>query len=108
VSAAVPEHPNLPRRGALRLAFAGIALSGILGGLIGYGLITTSCSGTPTRAEHLLEQVPGFQAHGSSCAGPALAAALVGTLITALGAAIVVVLLLRSQSEWRGHPPAPR
>jgi len=42
VSAAVPEHPNLPRRGALRLAFAGIALSGILGGLIGYGLITTS------------------------------------------------------------------
>jgi hypothetical protein len=42
----------------------------IRAGLIGYGLITTSCADTPTRAERLLEQVPGFHAHTTSCAVP--------------------------------------
>ena len=58
--------------------FAGIAGSGILGGLIGYGLVMTTCADTPNRAERLLEQVPGFQADVASCAWPALGAALVG------------------------------
>src|SRR5206468_10175909 len=40
----VPEHPNLPRRGMLGLMFAGIAVSGILGGVIGYALVEVSCS----------------------------------------------------------------
>ncbi len=100
-----PEHPNLPRRGALGLMFLGIALSGMLGGLIGYGLVETSCADTPTRAERLLREVPGFHADVSSCAGPALGAALIGAVIAAVGAAIVAALMLRAQSEWRGHAP---
>jgi hypothetical protein len=100
-----PEHPNLPRRGALGLMFLGIAVAGMLGGLIGYGLVETSCADTPTRAERLLEGVPGFRADVSSCAGPALGAALVGTVVAAVGAAIVAALMMRAQSEWRGHAP---
>jgi hypothetical protein len=100
-----PEHPNLPRRGALGLMFLGIALSGMLGGLIGYGLVETSCADTPTRAERLLQAVPGFHADVASCAGPALGAALVGTVVAGLGAAIVAALMMRAQSEWRGHAP---
>jgi uncharacterized protein (DUF2062 family) len=88
--------------------FFGVALSGMLGGLIGYGLVETSCADTPTRAERLLQTVPSFHADVSSCAGPALAAALVGTVVTAVGAAIVAVLMLRAQSEWRAHGPRRR
>ena len=101
----VPEHPNLPRRGALGLMFAGIALSGMLGGLIGYGLVKTSCADTPIRAERLLQDVPRFHTHVASCAVPALAAALAGTVIAAVGAAVVAILMMRAQSEWRGHAP---
>jgi hypothetical protein len=104
----VPEHPNLPRRGILALMFAAIAVTGMLGGLIGYGLVATSCPDSPTRAEHLLEQVQGFHASVKSCAGPKLFAALVGTVIAALGAATVAILVMRAQSEWRGHAPRPR
>jgi hypothetical protein len=105
VARATPEHPNLPRKGALALMFTGIAVSGILGGLIGYGLVMTTCADTPNRAERLLEQVPGFQADVASCAWPALGAALVGTILIALGAAVVAVLMMRAQSEWKGHAP---
>lgn len=101
----VPEHPNLPRRGLLGLMFAGIAISGVLGGLIGYGLVAVSCADTPTRAERLLEGVPGFHAHVSSCAVPELLAALTGTLVAAIGAGVVAILILRAQSEWRSHAP---
>jgi hypothetical protein len=102
---AVPEHPNLPRRGPLGLMFVGITLAGVLGGLIGWGLVETSCADTPMRAERLLDEVPGFTADVGSCAAPALFAALAGTIITALGAAVVAVLMMRAQSEWRGHAP---
>lgn len=101
-----PEHPNLPRRGVLALAFLGIAAAGILGGTIGYGLVGVSCSDAPTRAERLLtEVVPGFTAVGGSCGWSALVVALVATAGSAIGAGVVTVLLLRSQSEWRGHAP---
>ncbi len=105
---AVPEHPNLPRRGLLGLMFLGIAVSGMLGGLIGYGLVAVSCADTPTRAERLLETVPGFHAHTASCAVPELFAALAGTILTAVGAGVIAILILRAQSEWRGHAPRRR
>jgi hypothetical protein len=106
---AAPEHPNLPRRGALGLSFAGIMLSGLLGGLIGYGLVMTSCADTPTRAERLLEEtVPGFHPDVASCTWPALLAALAATVVAAIGAGIVATLVLRAQSEWRGHGPRDR
>jgi hypothetical protein len=67
VATVTPEHPNLPRRGALALMFVGIAVAGVLGGLIGYGLVMISCADTPNRAERLLEQVPGFEPDVAEC-----------------------------------------
>jgi hypothetical protein len=101
----VPEHPNLPRRGALGVMFVLIALSGSLGGLIGYSLVATTSPSTPTRAEQLLEQIRGFQAHVPSAGVKELGAALLGTILAAVGAATIAILVLRAQSEWRGHAP---
>ncbi|MDP9334477.1 MAG: hypothetical protein M3Q30_14410 [Actinomycetota bacterium] len=106
-----PEHPNLPGRGALAATFAAIVLSGALGGLIGYSLVATTCPDSPTRAEQLLQQLRGFQVHVPSCAFEELAAAVTGTIVAAIGAAIIASLVLRAHSEWRGHAPrghAPR
>ena len=103
-----PEHPNLPRRGALGAMFAAIVLAGSLGGLIGYSLVAATCPSTPTRAEQLLEQIRGFHASVPSCATKELGAALVGTILAAIGAATVAILVLRAHSEWRGHAPEPR
>jgi hypothetical protein len=105
VVTAVPEHPNLPRRGPLGLMFAAISGFGMLGGLIGYGIVQASCADTPTHAERLLEQVRGFRAHAGSCDVPLLLAAVLGALVAAIGAAIVSILVMRAQSEWRGHAP---
>ena len=99
------DRPNQPRRRSLRLAFVGIAFSGVLGGLIGYGLVDTTCSDRPTVAQQLLEQVPRYHAHVASCTWKLLGAALLGTIIAGIGAGIVALLLLRAQSEWRTHPP---
>jgi len=88
--------------------FAAIALSGSLGGLIGYSLVAATCPSTPTRAEQLLEQIRGFQTHVPSCAWKELGAALVGTIFAAVGAATIAILVVRAQSEWRGHAPRPR
>jgi len=103
-----PEHPNLPRRGALAATFAAIVLSGSLGGLIGYSLVATTCPDAPTRAEQLLQQVRGFQVHVPSCAFAELAAAVAGTIVAAIGAAVIAGLVLRAHSEWRGHAPRGR
>jgi hypothetical protein len=104
----IPEHPNLPKRGALGFMFAGIAAAGILGGLIGYGLVASSCPDSPTRAEVLLQQVRGFEPAAHSCAWAELGAALAGTIVAALGAATIAVLVMRAHSEWRGHAPPRR
>ena len=101
-------HPNLPRRGALALMFAAIVVCGLLGGAIGYGLVNTSCPSTPTVAEQLIEVVPGYHAHTPSCDLKLLGGALVGTIITAAGAGVVAVLVLRAQSEWQVHPAGRR
>jgi hypothetical protein len=106
--AETPEHPNLPRRGALGAMFTAIALSGSLGGLIGYSLVASTCPDAPTRAERLLEQIRGFQVHMPSCALKELVAALAGTIFAAVGAATIAILVMRAQSEWRGHAPRPR
>jgi hypothetical protein len=103
-----PEHPNLPRRGALAAMFAAIALTGSLGGLIGYSLVAATCPSTPTRAEQLLEQIRGLRASVPSCATKELGAALLGTIVAAIGAATVAILVLRAHSEWRRHAPRPR
>jgi hypothetical protein len=103
-----PEHPNLPRRGALGAMFAAIALAGSLGGLIGYSLVAATCPSTPTRAEQLLGQIRGFRATVPTCGTKELGAALVGTIVAAIGAATVAILVMRAHSEWRGHAPPPR
>ena len=97
-------HPNLPRRGALALMFAAIAVCGVLGGSIGYGLVNTSCASAPTVAEHLLETVPGYHAHSPSCDLKLLAGALTGTVLAGIGAGVVAMLMMRAQAEWRAHP----
>jgi hypothetical protein len=102
-----PEHPNAPRRTALVLAFLGIVLAGALGGLIGWGIVDTTCSETPTIAEQLLGQVPGHEVQHQECGAKLLGGALAGAIIAAGGAGIVAVLMLRAQSEWKAHPPQP-
>ena len=84
--------------------FSAIVVCGVLGGAIGYGLVNTSCPSTPTVAEHLLEIVPGYHAHTPSCDLKLLAGALTGTVLAAIGAGVVAMLMLRAQSEWRAHP----
>jgi hypothetical protein len=85
--------------------FAAISISGALGGLIGYALVASTCPNSPTRAEQLLEQVRGFQAHVPSCAWKELGAAVLGTIIAALGAATIAILVMRAHNEWRSHGP---
>jgi hypothetical protein len=97
-------HPNLPRRGVLALMFTSIVVCGVLGGAIGYGLVRTSCPRSPTVADQLSELVPGFHAHVPSCDPQLLGGALSGTVLTAIGAGVVAMLMLRAQSEWRTHP----
>jgi hypothetical protein len=86
--------------------FAGILVSGALGGAIGYGIVDTSCTETPTVADQLLESVPKYQAETHSCDLALLAGAVAGTLVAGIGAGVVAGLMLRAQSEWRAHPPA--
>jgi len=85
--------------------FVAIALSGALGGLIGYSLVATTCPDTPTRAEQLLEQIRGFHAQIPSCAWKEFGAAIGGTIVAAIGAATIAILVLRAHSEWRSHRP---
>ena len=97
-------HPNLPRRGALALMFAAVVVCGVLGGSIGYGLVNTSCAASPTVAQHLLETVPGYHPSTPSCDLKLLGGALVGTVLAAVGAGVVAMLMMRAQAEWRAHP----
>ena len=103
----VPFHPNVPHRRSVMLAFTGVMFAGVLGGTIGWGLVRASCSDSPMQVQRLLSSLPGYQVHTRSCDWYLLLGALVGTLICALGAAIVAVLVLRAQSEWKAHPPRP-
>lgn len=78
--------PMLPSRGAFLLAFGGVVLAGVLGGIIGYGIADVS-------SQSDLSHVVG---------------ALIGALIGAGGVGIVAVLVLRAMAEWRRHGPPDR
>lgn len=69
----------LPSRWAYLLAFGGVALAGVLGGIIGYGIADVS---SQTDTSHVV-------------------GALIGALIGAGGVGIVAVLVLRAMSEWQ-------
>ena len=78
--------PMLPSRGAFVLAFAGVVLAGILGGIIGYGIADVSSHSDLAR----------------------LVGTFVGAAMGAGGVGVVAVLVLRAMAEWRRHnPPNP-
>ena len=73
----------LPSRWAYLLAFGGVVLAGVLGGIIGYGIADVS---SQSDVSHVV-------------------GALIGVLIGAGGVGIVAVLVLRAMAEWRRHGP---
>jgi hypothetical protein len=64
------------------------------------------------QVQHLLSAVPGYRVDTPSCDLSLMLGAVVGATMCALGAAIVAVLVLRAQSEWKittpGTPPPAR
>ena len=98
-------HPNAPSTGALLLAYLGVVVAGALGGMIGWGLARIGCDDDARLGHQLLETVGAYSGPARSCTLPLLGGALTGALITALGAAVVAVLMLRAHAEWRAHPP---
>ena len=77
----------LPSRWAFLLAFGGVVLAGILGGIIGYGIADVS---SQSDVSHLV-------------------GAFVGAVIGAGGVGIVAVLVLRAMAEWKRNPtPRPK
>jgi hypothetical protein len=83
VPADEPTPPMLPSRGAFLLAFGGVVLAGILGGIIGYGIADVS---SQSDLSHLV-------------------GVFVGSVIGAGGVGIVAVLVLRAMAEWRRQNP---
>jgi hypothetical protein len=75
--------PMLPSRTAFMLAFAGVVIAGIFGGIIGYGVADVS---SQSDASHLV-------------------GTLVGSVIGAGGVGVVAVLVLRAMSEWNRQQP---
>lgn len=83
----------LPPAAARAIAFVGVLLGGIAGGVIGYALVDVQCTGDCTLATGL--------------------GLFVGAVVTAGGMAIVGVLALRAMGEWHeirdreraGHAP---
>ena len=71
----------LPSVAARVVAFVAICLSGIAGAVIGGSLVSLQCDG--------------------DCAVPVGLGILVGAVIAALGMAVVAVLVMRAQGEWR-------
>ena len=75
--------PMLPSRWAFLLAFGGVVLAGILGGIIGFGIADVS---SQSDLSHLI-------------------GTFIGALIGAAGVGIVAVLVLRAMAEWRRQNP---
>jgi len=72
--------PQMPARRIYMVAFIGVVLGGIFGGIIGFGLARTTCTG-----DCQMEQLIGV---------------LIGSILAAGGTGIVAVLALRAVSEW--------
>ena len=71
---------SLPSTGARLLAFSGILLAGLCGGLIGYAFVDLQCEG--------------------DCTVQAGIGGLLGALVFAAGTGVVAVLALRAMNEW--------
>lgn len=71
----------LPSVIARVIAFCSILIGGLAGGLLGYGLVDTQCDG--------------------ACTVPTGIGMLTCSLMGAGGTAIIAVLVLRVQGEWR-------
>lgn len=99
-------HPNTPSRLVVAAALAGLAFTGILGGVIGWGIVDTICAEDPTLLQRLLSDADGYRTRVPSCDPYRLGGSISGAVVAAIGAAVVIVLLLRSMSEWRPHHPA--
>lgn len=83
--APVPAAPGpesaLPPAAARVIAFVSIVVAGVCGGLIGFALVDIGYAGTSST--------------------PLAVGALVGAIVSALGVAVVAVLVLRAMGEWR-------
>lgn len=77
---AEPLRPATPSKAAQTLAFLGIVVAGICGGLAGYAFGDLQC--------------------GGDCPLEAALWALGGALVAAVGVGIVATLVLRAMSEW--------
>ncbi len=71
----------IPSRLSRALAFVAICFGGLSGGLIGYAVVDLQCAG--------------------ACSIPLGLGILTGAILCAGGTAIVSVLVLRAQGEWR-------
>ena len=89
-SATAPEplRPAAPSKASQALAFAGIVIAGICGGLAGYAFGDLQCEqGCPLEA---------------SLWGAG------GALLAAIGVGVVATLTLRATTEWHAGPPTKK
>ncbi|HWH35413.1 MAG TPA: hypothetical protein VNT56_08870 [Acidimicrobiales bacterium] len=84
----------LPSVGARVLAFVSIVVAGVCGGLIAYAVTDLQCGS-------------GERGAGDGCTVLAGSAGVVGAVASALGVAVVAVLVLRAMAEWRRQMPGP-
>lgn len=76
---------GLPSRTAYLVAFGGVVLAGVLGGIIGYGLVDVGCT-------------------SGHCNTSKLLGTILGAAIGAVGVGVIAVLVLRAMAEWKRRP----
>ncbi|MDG2111331.1 MAG: hypothetical protein P8N02_01815 [Actinomycetota bacterium] len=73
----------LPSTIARALAFGSVIVAAVCGGLVGFAIADIQCVG--------------------DCTGWSLLGAVVGSLSTSIGTAIIAVLVLRAMAEWENQ-----